>query len=111
MKAKRTPFWLLLEEADPDIIIGCETWLHQGIHEREVLPAGYHMVARKDRQTDHHGGVMIATRTGINATEISLQTSTELAAASFDCPGKAPLVIGALYRPPSSDQNYMEELC
>ena len=37
--------WLLLEEADPGTIIGCETWLHLGIHERELLSAGYHMVA------------------------------------------------------------------
>ena len=47
---KHTPFWLLLEETDPDIIIGCETWLHQGIHESEVLPPGYQMVPRKDKQ-------------------------------------------------------------
>ena len=111
MRAKSTPFWLLLEEANPDAIIGSETWLHQGFHENEVLPQGYHMVARKDRQTDHHGRVMIAARDNINGTEISMQSRTELAAASFDCPGKAPIAVGALYRPPSSDQAYMEALC
>ena len=111
MRAKRTPFWLLLEEVDPNIIIGCETWLHQGIYEREVLPANYHMVARKDMQSEHQGGVMIAACDIINGTEISLQTHTELATASFDCPDKSLLVIGAFYRPPNSDQAYMEELC
>ena len=81
MRAKRAQFWLLLEETDPAIIICCETWLHPGIHEREVLPAGYHMVARRDRPTDHHGGVMVAVRDNINSTEISIKTGTELAAA------------------------------
>jgi hypothetical protein len=28
----------MLEQTEPDIIIASETWLHQGILEREVLP-------------------------------------------------------------------------
>ena len=111
MRAKKDAFWLLLKEADPDIIIGSETWLHNGFYEREVLPAGYHFVARRDRDYSRHGGVMIASKDSIVGTEISLRTSAEICAASFDCPGKLPLIVGAVYRPPSSDATYMEELC
>ena len=111
IKAKKTPFWLLLEETNPDIVIGCETWLHPGIYEREVIPNGYHFVARKDRATDHHGGVIIAAKDSLIGTEIPIQTSAEFVAASFNCQGQAPLIIGAIYRPPKNDQAYTDELC
>jgi hypothetical protein len=35
----------MLEQTEPDIIIAFETWLHQGILEREVLPENYRFVA------------------------------------------------------------------
>lgn len=110
MRVKRSEFWLLLQEANPDIIIGCETWLHQGFHEREVFPAGFHFVARRDRPNNHYGGVMIAAKDNIVATELSIDTTVEFCAASFVCPGKQSLIMGSLYRPPSSDHCYMEEL-
>ena len=99
IKAKKTPFWLLLEETNSDIVIGCETWLHLGIYEREVIPNGYHLVARKDRATDHHGGVIIAAKDSLIWTEFPIQSSAEFVAASFNCQGQAPLIIGAIYRP------------
>ena len=81
------------------MIIGSETWLSPGIYEREVLPCGYHIVARKDRKGSPHGDVLIATKDTINGTEIDMDTDTEFTAASFECPGKHTLIIGALYRP------------
>jgi hypothetical protein len=39
----------MLEQTEPDIIIASETWLHQGILERGVLPENYRFVARRDR--------------------------------------------------------------
>ena len=111
MKAKKTSFWLLLTETNPDIVIGCETWLHPGIYEREVLPENYHIVDRKDRSSDHHGGVLIAAKDTLIDTHLDIQTNTEFAAASFTCQGHAPLIIGSIYRPPNSGQDYMEEIC
>ena len=67
IRAKKTPFWLLLTECNPDIIIGSETWLSPGIYEREILPCGYHIVARKDRKGSPHGGVLIATKKANNS--------------------------------------------
>ena len=110
MRAKKSAFWLLLKETNPDIIIGSETWLHQGFYEREVLPMGYHFVARRDRHESHYGGVMIAAKDDILGTQLSIDTQTEFCAAVFECPDKQPLIIGSMYRPPSSDQQYMEEL-
>ena len=111
MKAKKTSFWLLLTETNPDIVIGCETWLHPGIYEREVLPENYHIVTRKYRSSDHHGGVLIATKDTLIGTHLDMQTTAEFAAASFTCQGHAPLIIGSIYRPQNSGQDYMEELC
>ena len=111
IRAKRSSFWLLLSEADPDIIIGCETWLHKGIFEREVIPCGYHIIARRDRETDHHGGVVIAVKDNLIGSNLSISTTTEFVAASIECPGNQQLIIAALYRPPNSDQQYMQELC
>ena len=44
---------------------------------REVLPAGYHFVARSDLNYSRHGGVMIASRDNIIGTKIDTKTSTE----------------------------------
>ena len=111
IKAKKTPFWLLLSESDPDIIIGSETWLRPGIFEREVIPSGYHIVARRDRLDSAHGGVIIIAKESIPATEIAHNTSTELVSASFEIPGNGTLVISAIYRPPSSNLEYTKEIC
>ena len=54
---------------------------------------------------------MIASKDSIVGTEISMKSTAEICAASFECPGKLPLIVGAVYRPPSSDATYMEELC
>ena len=62
LRAKRLSFWLLLQETNPDIIIGRETWLYPGVYEREVLPVGYHIIARRDPVQDRHGGVIIAAK-------------------------------------------------
>ena len=60
-----------------------------------------------------HGVGLIATKDTINGTEIDMDTDTELTAASFECPGKHTLIIGALYRPPNGEaqQEYAKEIC
>jgi exonuclease III len=100
-----------LTETKPDIIIGCETWLYPGIHEKEVLPAGYYFVARKDREANRYGGVIIAAKDNICGTELDTESTSEIVAASFNGPNNSQLVICSTYRPPSSDLTYMENLC
>ena len=111
IRAKRQPLWLLLEELKPDIVIGNETWLHSGIHEREVIPSGYHIIARKDRDTGQHGGgVIIFAKEGVVGCDLGLKVSTELTAASVECKNKQKLIIVSAYRPPNSDATYMTEM-
>lgn len=111
LRAKKSDFWLLLQEIEPDIIIGNETWLHQGFYECEVIPPNYHIVARRDRSSSPHGGVIIIAKDNITGTDLHVNTNSEFCAASFECPGKSPLIIGSAYRPPNTDGVYMEELC
>ena len=110
IRAKRQPFWLLLEEAKPDIIIGSETWLHAGIFEREFLPSGYHTLARRDRKSDPHGGVIVIAKENIVGVDLHISTNTELAVASVQCPGKEQLIVASAYRPPTSSLEYMQEM-
>ena len=51
---------VLIDNADPDIIIGTETWLNGNISSAEVLPTNF-QVFRNDR-SDSYGGVLIAVR-------------------------------------------------
>ena len=82
---------MLLKKAEPDIVIGSETWLHQGFYERKIIPPGYHFIARRDRTYSHHGGVMIAAKDSIVGTEINITTNTEICADSIERPGSQPL--------------------
>jgi exonuclease III len=108
LRAKRASLWLTLTETKPDIIIGCETWLYPGIHEKEVLPAGYYFVARKDREANCYVGVIIAAKDNICGTELDADSTSEIVAASFNDPNNSQLVICSTYRPPSSDLTYMK---
>ncbi|KAK3090310.1 hypothetical protein FSP39_010831 [Pinctada imbricata] len=112
MRAKKESLWSLLEETSPDIILASETWLHPGIHDREFLPENYRFISRRDRPNDAHGGVAIIAHRELEGVEINLATETEFAAATFTCKhNKKPLVTAVLYRPPSSNDQYMNSLC
>ena len=105
IKAKRTSFWMLLSEVNLDIVN--ETWLHEMVYEREVLPGGCHVIAGRDRK-DHHVDVAIIAKDSITGTEINVKT--EFPAVLFECRMNNPCIIGALHRPPNTDQSYKEEL-
>ena len=95
-----------------DIILASETWLHPGIHDCEVLPDNYRFIARRDRPSDPHGGVAVIAHRELEGVQVNLPTDSEFVAASFTCKhSKKPLITGALYRPPSSDADYMDSLC
>ena len=67
----------------PDVIIATETWLHPGIAEKEVLPDNYHFLARKDRPSDPHGGVVVIAKADISGVQVDTSTSTEFSAAAI----------------------------
>ena len=59
ISAKKLEFQYMVEDAKPDIIIACETWLKPNINSSEFMPPGYDPPFRNDR-VDGYGGVMIA---------------------------------------------------
>ena len=73
----------MLEYCEPYIILASETWLNPTIAEREVLPASYRFVARKDCPTVVI--IAIIAKHDLEASEIDVQATTELVAASFTC--------------------------
>ena len=96
-------FWCLIDAAKPDVIIGSETWLKPDIGDSEIFPPGYH-VYRKDR-VDGYGGVLLGISTNLNSNII--ETEGEFVAAIV-LGSKHAIIFAAAYRPPRSDQTYMD---
>ena len=73
----------VIEDADPDIIIGTETGLDSTIGSAEILPyqLGYD-IQRRDRPNDAHGGVLIAAKS-LQLGEVEYSTGIEFISASI----------------------------
>ena len=96
--SKRENFWATLEYSDPDVILASETWLNPTIAEREVLPANYKFVARKDRPNSSHGGVAIIAKHDLDTADIDTSATSELVAASLSCKDlEKPIILGCMY--------------
>ena len=70
VRAKLANFQYLLQEEDPDIVIGTESWLHTNITSGEIFPSNFN-IFRKDRDIsgDSHGGVFVAAKNILVAQE------------------------------------------
>lgn len=55
---------VLLDQYNPDIVQGTETWLSQDINSNEIFPDTYD-VYRMDRRDGIHGGILIACKKDI----------------------------------------------
>ena len=112
VRAKQPSFEVMLATEDPDVVVGTESWLTESIATREIFPSHYN-VFRRDRLTNNlrGGGVFIAVKdTLIASLENNLQTNCESIWISIHVQGLSPVFIGAFYRPPSSDNEYINEL-
>jgi hypothetical protein len=67
---------VLIDNADPDIILGTETWLNGNISSAEVLPTNF-QVFRNDR-SDSYGGVLFAVREDLICPHVLTSQKTEL---------------------------------
>ena len=105
--SKREEFWSLIDATKPDVILGCETWLKPGMGYGEIFPPGYKLY-RKDRK-DGYGGVLVAISASLNSHEISVNGEAEIVAAKV-CNGKHNVIFASVYRPPTSNQDYMDSL-
>ena len=66
---KLPSFYDVIHTYDPDIIVGCETWLTNDIFSSEIFPPNY-TVFRKDRTLQHGGGVFLACRDLLTCVDI-----------------------------------------
>ena len=57
----------LLDSYKPDIIIATETWLHKGVGDAELEMENY-QIYRRDRETGHGGGLLIAVCKSLDST-------------------------------------------
>ena len=112
VRAKQPSFEVMLATEDPDVVVGTESWLTESIATREIFASHYN-VFRRDRLTNNlrGGRVFIAVKdTLIASLENNLQANCESIWISIHVQGLSPVFIGAFYRPPSSDNEYINEL-
>ena len=103
--AKKEEFWCIIDAAKPDVIIGSEACPMPDISDSEIFPPGYH-VYRKDRAAGY-GGVLLGISTSLNSNKIEIETEGEFVAAKV-LGSKHAIIFATAYRPPSSDQTYMD---
>ena len=109
IKNKKAELLNIIDSYNPTIILGTETWLNNSIHSSEIFPPSYN-IYRKDRK-DGFGGVLIAISADIISENLNITTDTESVYASVTLDTSMKLIIGALYRPPSSSVEYMDNMC
>ena len=85
------------------------SWLNESIHSSEIFPTNY-CVYRKGR-SDRFECALVAVRSGIVCDRINEHITTEAVYISLTLENNKQLIIGAIYRPPSSDLVYMESIC
>ena len=103
VQAKRESLWEVVTSSNPDIVVGCETWLSPSILNREVLPNNY-LVYR-------YGGVLVGIRDDFISESLHLNTTAEFTAVKVTLVGEAPLIICSAYRPTNRDPDYLKSLC
>jgi len=97
-----------LNEMNPDIIIGTETFLDSSIKTSEILPPNY-TAFRRDRG-DFRGGVIIIIKNEFYASEVIKAKNCEVLAIKVQCKSKA-IVLAVCYRPPSNNITDIQNIC
>ena len=112
IKNKTPEFETFIESTDQDIVLGTESWLKPEILNSEIFPPQYN-VFRKDRKNTNKktgGGVFILVRKEYTCTELHLDSNCELIMVELQLKDQQNIKLGCFYRPPWSDDTYLEEL-
>nr|XP_054767499.1 uncharacterized protein LOC129274773 [Lytechinus pictus] len=109
IRNKKEELAVLIETTEPSVIIGTETWLNPTIKSSEIFPSNFEVI-RKDR-ADSYGGVLLAIRNDLIYDIIDTTGTGEQVFVKLSFGANVKLIIGALYRPPNSDINYLNDLC
>ena len=102
--SKKETFLEHIDYYNPDIILGCETWLNDSILNNEILPPSYRLY-RNDR-IDGYGGVMIGVKSNLDLQLLDIQLNLKICIVSFHLTDGKQLILICAYRPPSSDLTY-----
>ena len=95
---------------DYDLMAITESWLDPTINSNEIFPTSFE-VFRKDRSRNG-GGVLLALNRKLSCTKRNdLETDCELLWCEVMVTNPLTnLLVGVFYRPPSTDQTYLQEL-
>jgi exonuclease III len=94
---------VLIDNADPDIILGTETWLNGNISSAEILPTNF-QVFRNDR-SDSYGGVLIAVREDLICSPVLTSQKTELISVKLQLNRAKSIIISSFYRSPNMTED------
>jgi len=70
----------LIDQHNPDIIFGCETWLNKFVYDNEVLPSSYKLY--RNDHSDSYGGVLLRIKSVIPSHLIDVQPYIETCTVS-----------------------------
>ena len=110
VRSKKSTFMNMTESANPDILVGTDTWLKPSIYSSEFMPTGYEPPFRKDRP-DGYGEVLVAVKTGLIAEEIPINTDCEMVCVEIQTAVHHPLIVIGAYRPTNNNSEYAANLC
>ena len=91
------------------LVIATETWLNKGIGDAELEMENY-QIYRRDRETGHGGGVLIAVCKSLDSTRVPAKTNAEILWVRVLLTGQPDLFVGACYRPNVSEQTTIPAL-
>ena len=108
-KRKQRELQSAIEQEDPDIICGSETWIDNTYFNSELFPNSYD-IFRKDRNR-YGGGVFIGVKRDLLAMqEDSMDVDCEAIWIKIIFAGKQPLFVGSFYRPKNNDPTPLVKL-
>ena len=111
LNANKETFDYMVRQQEPDIIIGTESWLSKNDSNNSYFPTDIYNVERRDRPTDPHGGVFIATKKDLLVSrEETLETKCEIMWCKIEITGSKNLYVGAYYRPHEKDEESLHEM-
>jgi hypothetical protein len=76
VRYKILEFWNLIDTYNPDVVIGTESWLSEGINYAEIFRDDY-IVFRRDRHS-RGGGVFICVKNYIDCRELWVDEDFEI---------------------------------
>ena len=109
MPNKKADMQILIDQYNPDIIQGTETWLSTNVKTSEILPdSSSYDVYRRDRRKGIHVGILIACKKDLILTkkeEFASDNDSELMWHQLELKGRHPLLLGTFYKHGHDDRD------